>query len=96
MAVVIILLQMLTSLAVFSWATIDYLHGNKGLISDFTYRILFNFFVLLEVIGCSSDYLIAFKYLKSGLAIERPQLLRITTIIEVVILAAFICSSLVL
>ena len=72
MAIIIISLQMLTSFAVLSFGILDYLHSDLGYLDNFTYRIIFNLLILLDVIGCSGDFFIAFKYLKAALSIQKP------------------------
>lgn len=71
------------------WAIMDYTGGEYGIIDGLTYKIIYNFLIFIEVIGCSGDLFIAFKYLKSALALLKPDLVRTCEIFEWSMLGVF-------
>jgi hypothetical protein len=88
----VIALVLLASLTTLAWATVDSLHfeAEKEYISHKGYIWLFTFFLLLVVVGCMNDYLIACAYFNAAVYMY-PSLWNSLTNIKRVQFGIFVC-----
>ena len=94
----VISLILLAALTTVAWATVDQLHfrpeesTKEKIFSPDTYKILFDIFLFLMIIGGSVDYIIAAAYLNASLSLY-PKLRNKIPVVVILQLVTYLCYA---